>query len=161
MDRNARADIGRCGTRSGYRSDRRTSSPLPYWRIHRLIGYSVAVSWRVSTPKQRIELSAEPGFQHLDLDVGHAKGAVDLELNRPAGLLVWTSSPTCRGSSRYRFRLNGHSPTRGHVYARWIAERGERPLVRLVALWAAASPDPPIAGCNVGRPVSPPEWLVR
>jgi hypothetical protein len=42
----------------------------------------------VSTPKQRIQLLAEPGFQHLDLGVGNAKGAVNLELNRPTGLLV-------------------------------------------------------------------------
>ncbi len=51
------------------------------------------------TLKQRIELSAEPGFEHLDLGVGYAKGAVDLELNRPTGLLVWTSSPSRRGPS--------------------------------------------------------------
>jgi type IV secretory pathway protease TraF len=106
--------------------------PLPFWQGCRLIGHSETGRY----------------FGPLNLRVGHAKGAVDLELNGPTGLLVWTSSPSCCGLSRRArcFPFSGHNPTRGYARALWIVGRIERPPGRPAILRMAASLDPPIGG---------------
>lgn len=141
----------------------RGSSLVSHQWIHRFVRHSDIVLRCVMPLEQRIELFTEPGFQHLDLGVGHAKGAADLELNGPTRLVVRTFSSPCRWPPRRAccFPLNGHSPTRGQVCARGTSERGRRALARLVTLRAAGSPGPPVADRDADQPVSPAERPVR
>jgi type IV secretory pathway protease TraF len=76
--------------------------PLPFWQDCHVIGQSESF---LMNPHEPASLDG-PYFGPLHLGVGHAKGAVDLELNRPTDLLVWTSSPSCRGQrgGRVAFR---------------------------------------------------------
>jgi hypothetical protein len=83
----------------------------------------------------------------------HAADAVH-HIGEP--IFVAVRTPSCRGPSGGGVAFGSTTIVQLAVTCArgWIAEWGERPVVRPVALWVDVLPDLPIAGCDTDRPVS-------